>query len=428
MKFKLDIQGIKNFLDWDKESSLIKSQILKIHDQLHKDDDLKNKYLGWLTLPLDQNTISNIKQIQKLRKLNEDLEVLVVIGIGGSYLGAKAGIEFLQTPFKKTKTEIIFAGYQVSGDYLTNLICYLKNKKWAINVISKSGTTLEPSLTFRILKQEIEKKYGKEKAKKNIFVTTDATKGILLNIAQKEGYEIFVLPNSIGGRFSVLTPVGLLPFIFADLDAEAILKGALQAYQDTLTNDFNNNLAYQYAAARYLMFTKLNKKIELFVSYEPHLSSFAEWWKQLFAETEGKEGKGLFVSSVNNSTDLHSLGQFIQEGPRMMFETILNISSIKDDCSIPLIDKDLDKLNYLSGRTFSDINQTILRATKEAHIEGGVPNIEIFIPRLDEYSLGYLIYFFQKSCAMSGYLIGINPFDQPGVEFYKQKMFSLLKK
>ncbi|MGM1458996.1 MAG: glucose-6-phosphate isomerase [Columbia Basin potato purple top phytoplasma] len=428
MKFKLDIQGIKNFLDWNKESSLIKSQILKIHDKLNKDDDLKNKYLGWLTLPLDRNTISNIKKIQNLRKLNEDLEVLVVIGIGGSYLGAKAGIEFLQTPFNKTKTEIIFAGHQVSGNYLTNLIRYLKNKKWAINVISKSGTTLEPSLTFRILKQEIENKYGKEKAKKNIFVTTDDTKGFLLNIAQKEGYETFFLPNSIGGRFSVLTPVGFLPFIFADLDAKAILKGALQAYQDTLTNDFNNNLAYQYAVARYLMFTKLNKKIELFVSYEPHLKSFAEWWKQLFAETEGKEGKGLFVSSVNNSTDLHSLGQFIQEGPRIMFETILNISSVKDDCLIPIIDKDLDNLNYLSGRSFSDINQKILRATKEAHIEGGVPNIEIVIPRLDEYSLGYLIYFFQKACVMSCYLIEINPFDQPGVEFYKKKMFSLFKK
>ncbi|WP_323847706.1 MAG: glucose-6-phosphate isomerase [Phytoplasma sp.] len=427
MVLKLDIEGVKTFLNWKQESLIIKSKVTEIHNILHKDEELQQKYLGWLNLPLDKNVILDIQKIKKLKKLNPDLEVLVVIGIGGSYVGAKAGIEFCQKPFNKTKPEIIFAGHQVSGSYLYNLIHYLKDKKWAINVISKSGTTLEPSLTFRILKKEIENKYGLTEAKKFIFATTDADKGILLDIAKKEGYETFVIPNSIGGRFSVLTNVGFLPFVFANLDVEAMLEGAKQAYQDSLTDNLDNNLMYQYALARYLMYTKLNKKIELFVSYEPHLLAFAEWWKQLFGESEGKEEKGLFVSSINNSTDLHSLGQFIQEGSRIMFETVLNISIMKDDCHVPIINKDLDQLNYLAGRSFSDINQTILIATKQAHIEGGVPNIEITISHLDEYHLGYLIYFFQKACAMSGYLIEINPFTQPGVEIYKQKMFDLLK-
>jgi glucose-6-phosphate isomerase len=428
MNLKLNIQGIKTFLDWEKESSQTQSKVTKIHNILHKDYELQKKYLGWLDLPLQKNIVSDIKKIQKLKKLNEDLDVLVVIGIGGSYLGAKAGIEFIQAPFNKNKPQIIFAGHHVSGNYLTNLINYLKDKKWAINMISKSGTTLEPALTFRILKKEIENKYGKEKAQKLIFVTTDADKCILLDIAKKEGYETFFIPNSIGGRFSVLTIVGILPFIFANLDVEAILQGAKQAYKDTLTDNLDTNLAYQYAVARYLMYTKLNKKTELFVSYEPHLLAFAEWWKQLFAESEGKNEKGLFVGSVNNSTDLHSLGQFIQEGSRIMFETILNVTNMKDDCFVPMIDQELDKLNFLANKSFSEINQKILQATKQAHIEGGVPNIEITIPQLDEYNLGYLIYFFQKACAMSGYLIEINPFDQPGVEIYKKKMSSLLNK
>ncbi|WP_341266376.1 glucose-6-phosphate isomerase [Candidatus Phytoplasma fraxini] len=427
MVLQLDIEGIKKFLDWNKEVSVIKPKVTEIHNRLHKDKDLEKKYLGWLNLPLDQNIILDIKKIQKLQKSIPDLDVLVVIGVGGSYIGAKAGIEFLQKPFSKNKPEIIFAGHQVSGSYLTNLINYLKNKKWAINVISKSGTTLEPSLAFRILKKEIENKYSLTEAKKFIFVTTDSEKGILLDISKKEGYETFVIPNSIGGRFSVLTSVGMLPFVFANLDVEDILKGAMTAYQDTLTDDLDKNLAYQYAVARYVMYIKLNKKIELFVSYEPHLLSFIEWCKQLFGETEGKEEKGLFLSSVNNSTDLHSLGQFIQEGSKIMFETVLNIHNMTDDCNIPMVHPDLDKLNYLQGKSFSDINQKILKAVKQSHIEGGVPNVEISISCLDEYHLGYLIYFFQKACAMSGYLIDINPFNQPGVEIYKQKMFNLLK-
>ncbi|MBY7576753.1 glucose-6-phosphate isomerase, partial [Candidatus Phytoplasma sp. Tabriz.2] len=311
--------------------------------------------------------------------------------------------------------------------YLANLLHYLKDKNWAINVISKSGITLEPALAFRILKKEIEEKYGKQLAKNRIFVTTDSQKGVLLNLALKEGYQTFVIPDSVGGRFSVFTSVGILPFVFANLDVVSMMKGALQAYHDTFQEDLFQNQAYQYALARYLLHTQQNKKMELLVNYEPHFLSFSEWWKQLFAESEGKEEKGLFVGATNNSTDLHSLGQFIQEGTKMLFETVLNVTSIKDDCVVPHIPNELDNLNYVAGKTYSQINQKILQATKQAHIEGKVPNLEIVIPTLDAYHFGYLAYFFQKACAMSGLLLGINPFNQPGVEIYKQKMFALLK-
>ncbi|WP_349402165.1 Glucose-6-phosphate isomerase [Candidatus Phytoplasma solani] len=427
MSLKLNLGGIETFFNWEKETKNYHSKIKAIHHQLHHDEIIRNQYLGWLDLPLNYDR-QELQIIKQLKRQNTDLDVLVVIGIGGSYLGSKAGIEFLQTPFQKNKPEIIFAGQQVSGSYLTNLLKYLQEKTWAINVISKSGTTLEPALAFRILKKEIEKKYGKEVAKKRIFVTTDKQKGVLFNLAKKEGYEMFVIPESVGGRFSVFTSVGTLPFVFANLDVDVMLQGALCALKDTSSGDLNKNQAYQYALARYLMYTKMDKKMELLVTYEPHLLAFSEWWKQLFAESEGKENKGLFVGSVNNSTDLHSLGQFIQEGKKILFETVLNITSTKDDCVIPEISNELDNLNYIAHKSYSEINQKILQATKQAHIEGEVPNLEIIIPTLDEFHFGYLAYFFQKACAMSGYLLGINPFNQPGVEIYKQKMFSLLKK
>ncbi|WP_024563604.1 glucose-6-phosphate isomerase [Candidatus Phytoplasma tritici] len=423
---KLNLEGIYNFLDWHNHAQIFAPKIKSIHQKLHQDQQLKEKYLGWLELPLHFD-FQELEKMKQLKNFHSNLDVLVVIGIGGSYLGAKAGIEFLQTPFKKTKPEILFAGHQVSGNYLTNLLHYLKDKNWAINVISKSGTTLEPALAFRILKKEIEEKYGKQLAKNRIFVTTDSQKGVLLNLALKEGYQTFVIPDSVGGRFSVFTNVGILPFVFANLDVASMMKGAFQAYHDTFQEDLFQNQAYQYALARYLLHTQQNKKKELLVSYEPNLFSFSEWWKQLFAESEGKEEKGLFVGATNNSTDLHSLGQFIQEGTKMLFETVLNVSSIKDDCVVPHITNELDNLNYVAGKTYSQINQKILQATKQAHIEGKVPNLEIVIPTLDAYHFGYLVYFFQKACAMSGLLLGINPFNQPGVEIYKQKMFALLK-
>ncbi|AOF54810.1 glucose-6-phosphate isomerase [Maize bushy stunt phytoplasma] len=423
---KLNLEGIYNFLDWHNYAQTLAPQIKVIHQKLHQDQKLKEKYLGWLELPLHFD-FQELEKMKQLKNSHPNLDVLVVIGIGGSYLGAKAGIEFLQTPFKKTKPEILFAGHQVSGNHLTNLLHYLKDKNWVINIISKSGTTLEPALAFRILKKEIEEKYGKQLAKNRIFVTTDSQKGVLLNLALKEVYQTFVIPDSVGGRFSVFTSVGILPFVFANLDVVSMMKGALQAYHDTFQEDLFQNQAYQYALARYLLHTQQNKKMELLVSYEPNLLSFSEWWKQLFAESEGKEEKGLFVGATNNSTDLHSLGQFIQEGTKMLFETVLNVTSIKDDCVVPHIPNELDNLNYVAGKTYSQINQKILQATKQAHIEGKVPNLEIVIPTLDAYHFGYLAYFFQKACAMSGLLLGINPFNQPGVEIYKQKMFALLK-
>ncbi|MBT1576566.1 glucose-6-phosphate isomerase ['Elaeagnus angustifolia' witches'-broom phytoplasma] len=423
---KLNLEGIYNFLDWHNYAQTFAPQIKVIHQKLHQNQQLKEKYLGWLELPLHFD-FQELEKIKQLKNSHPNLDVLVVIGIGGSYLGAKAGIEFLQTPFKKTKPEILFTGHQVSGNYLANLLHYLKDKNWAINVISKSGITLEPALAFRILKKEIEEKYGKQLAKNRIFVTTDSQKGVLLNLALKEGYQTFVIPDSVGGRFSVFTSVGILPFVFANLDVVSMMKGALQAYHDTFQEDLFQNQAYQYALARYLLHTQQNKKMELLVNYEPHFLSFSEWWKQLFAESEGKEEKGLFVGATNNSTDLHSLGQFIQEGTKMLFETVLNVTSIKDDCVVPHIPNELDNLNYVAGKTYSQINQKILQATKQAHIEGKVPNLEIVIPTLDAYHFGYLAYFFQKACAMSGLLLGINPFNQPGVEIYKQKMFALLK-
>jgi glucose-6-phosphate isomerase len=427
MGLNLNLDGIQNFLNWDEESEKIVPQVKKIHQKLHEDKELKDTVLGWLTLPLNNN-LDEIKKIKKLKQEHSDLDVLVVIGIGGSYLGSKAGIELLQTPFHKNKPEVLFAGHQVSGNYLKHLVHYLKDKNWAMNIISKSGTTLEPALAFRVLKKEIEEKYGKEEAKRRVFVTTDGKKGVLLNLANQEGYETFIVPDNIGGRFSVLTSVGLLPFLFFNLNVEDMLKGAKKAYLDTSSDDLNKNEAYKYAVIRYLLHTKLEKKIELLVSYEPHFMGFSEWWKQLFAESEGKDEKGLFVGTINNSTDLHSLGQFIQEGNKLFFETILNVAYFEEDLVIPKVKNELDGLNYLADQSYSDINKKIKTATKQAHIEGKVPNLELTVPALDEYNFGYLVYFFEKACAMSGYLLGINPFNQPGVEVYKKRMFALLKK
>ncbi|KAB8122129.1 glucose-6-phosphate isomerase ['Cynodon dactylon' phytoplasma] len=429
MKIQLKMDKINNFFDWEKEKKFFSSKIKDINNKikLNLDSETQKIYSKCLNLPFDFDH-KELKRIKKLKKELKELDILIVIGIGGSFLGAKAGIEFLKKDvFKKKKTEVIFAGFQVSGSYLNNLIKFLKNKNWAINVISKSGTTLEPALSFRLLRKEIEKKYGKEESKKRIFVTTsNSDKSLLFKIASLENYERFIIPDEIIGRFSVLTNVGFLPFVFADLKVEEMIKGAKKAFEDTISEDIEKNISYKYALIRYILYTKLNKKIELFVNYEPQLFYFLEWIKQLFLESEGKNGKGIFISSSNNSTDLHSLGQFIQEGSKFLFETIINFNYVYKDCIVSRDKKNLDKLNYLSGQKFSYINQKIFESTKIAHIEGNVPNLEIIFSKMDEYNFGYLVFFFQRACIISSFLLSVNPFDQPGVEVYKSKLKDIL--
>ncbi|WP_153369020.1 glucose-6-phosphate isomerase [Candidatus Phytoplasma sacchari] len=427
MKVKLKIDGIKNFFNWKNEKNEILDKLKDINSKIDKNEEIKKKYLGSINLPINFD-FEEINKIKKIKEKLKGLDILVVIGIGGSFLGTKAGIEFVKKPFfKKNKTEIIFAGHQVSGTYLKFLIKYLKDKNWAINVISKSGTTLEPILSFRFLKKEIEKKYGSKESKKRVFVTTSNNKNLLFNIASLENYEKFFIPDEIIGRFSVLTNVGFLPFIFAGLKVESMIEGAKKALEDTTSENLDKNMAYKYAAIRYILFNKLDKKIELFVNYEPQLFYFTEWLKQLFMESEGKDNKGIFISASHNSTDLHSLGQFIQNGSKILFETILNINSNKKDFFITKDEKNLDKLNYLSGKYFSYINNKILKSTKLAHIEGNVPNLEIIFKNLDEYNFGYLVFFFQRVSIISSFLFNVNPFNQPGVELYKSKLSSFLK-
>ncbi|WP_334347377.1 glucose-6-phosphate isomerase [Candidatus Phytoplasma prunorum] len=426
MGLKLNLSGIKKFINFETESQQLISKIKIIHQNMQNKKGVGKDFLGWLDLPLKVN----YKEVIKINQIKSyyDLEVLIVIGAGGSYYGVKAGLDFLKFDFILSKPQIIFAGYQISGFYLSNLIKYLKNKNWAINVISKSGNTIEPAIAFRILKKELEFKFGKKETKKRIFVTTRKNKGNnLFNLALQEGYEVFDIPKSISGRFSVLSTVGFLPFIFANINIENILKGARDAFYDTNSYELSKNLSYQYAIARFCLYQN-KKHIELLVSYEPNLISFTDWWKQLFAESEGKDGKSLFPCGLYATSELHSLGQYLQEGPKIFFETILNVKNMPDDCFIPNLFNNIDKLNYLSNTSLSYINQNALKAVKMAHIKGNVPNIEIIFDNLDEYHFGYLVYFFEKACALSAYLLEVNPFDQPGVENYKKNLLSLLYK
>ncbi|NLN50919.1 MAG: glucose-6-phosphate isomerase [Acholeplasmataceae bacterium] len=399
-------------------------EILNIHEMIHQKTGLGREYLGWVDQPLDfdQAEVEAIKQTVK--KLKTDSEVLLVIGIGGSYLGAKAAIEMSKEPFQENSLEVIFAGYQLSAAYTKSLLEYLKVKDFSINVISKSGTTLESAIAFRIFKQLLEQKYGKEEANKRIYVTTDKNHGVLINLAKEKEYQTFVVPEDIGGRYSVLSAVGLLPICAAGISIDEILKGARKAYDDFLNVD---NEAYKYARLRYDLY-RSGKLIDLFVSYEPNLVYLAEWWKQLFGESEGKDGKGLFVSSASFSTDLHSLGQMIQEGPKILFETVLKVIKAKNDLVVPRDEQDLDELNYLANKSLQEVNEKAFLGTLLAHTDGGVPNIIIEIEKLDAYHFGYLVYFFFKACAMSAYLLKVNPFNQPGVESYKENMFALLGK
>jgi len=429
MTVKLNSKYVENFVA-PHELDGIKPQVENAVGLLHNKTGLGNDFLGWLDLPTnyDKEEFERIKRAAK--KIQSDSDVLIVIGIGGSYLGARAAIEFLKSPFynnlKKDTPDIYFVGNNISSTYLNEIISICEGKDFSVNVISKSGTTTEPALAFRVFRELVEKKYGKEGAKRRIYSTTDKAKGTLKKLSDTEGYETFVIPDDVGGRFSVLTAVGLLPIAVAGCDIDALMEGARLA-QNELCADFDKNDCYKYAALRNILYRK-GKSIELLVSYEPSFAMMNEWFKQLFGESEGKDNKGLFPASVIFSTDLHSMGQFIQEGSRVMFETVVDIKKPKADFFLKNDEENLDGLNFLTNQNMSVVNRRALEGTILAHTEGGVPNIVIEMEDTTEKSLGYLIYFFEKACAVSGYLLGVNPFNQPGVESYKSNMFALLGK
>ena len=418
-------------LDFFRKDELdnLKVQIDAMHNMLHNKTGAGNDFLGWVDLPVnyDKEEFSRIKKAAE--KIRNDSDVLVVIGIGGSYLGAKAAIDFLNGPFYNNteKPQIIFAGNNISPNYLNSVIKCLDGKDVSLNVISKSGTTTEPAIAFRILKKYVEDKYGKEEAKKRIYATTDAAKGALKKLSDDEGYETFVVPDDVGGRYSVLTAVGLLPIAVAGADIDKMMQGAADAREMYSKSNLDENECYQYAAIRNIMHQK-GKNIEMLVNYDPELQYFTEWWKQLYGESEGKDQKGIFPAGVNFSTDLHSMGQYIQDGLRTIFETVLYVENSKTDITIEETPENIDGLNFLAGRTMDFVNKQAFAGTTLAHTDGGVPNLLISLKALDEYTFGQLVYFFEKACGISGYLLGVNPFDQPGVESYKKNMFALLGK
>lgn len=393
-----------------------------------------NDFLGWIDLPVnyDKEEFARIKKAAE--KIQGDSEVLVVIGIGGSYLGARAAIEFLRHSFynnvskeiRKTP-EIYFAGNSISSAYLQHLIDVIGERDFSVNVISKSGTTTEPAIAFRVFKAMLEKKYGKAEAAKRIYATTDKSRGALKKLATEEGYESFVVPDDVGGRFSVLTAVGLLPIAVSGADIDKLMEGAAAGRKQALEADFAHNDAQKYAAVRNILLRK-GKAVEVLANYEPSLHYVSEWWKQLYGESEGKDQKGIFPASVDLTTDLHSMGQFIQDGARIMFETVLNVEESRSTITIGEEPVDLDGLNYLAGQTVDFVNKSAMNGTILAHTDGNVPNLVINIPKQDEYTLGELFYFFEFACGVSGYVLGVNPFDQPGVESYKKNMFALLGK
>lgn len=429
-KMKVDFSKTKGFINQDEYEKILYQAKAAI-DLLHQKNGPGNDFLGWLDLPknYDKEEFSRIKAAAK--KIKEQSDALITIGIGGSYLGARAAIEFLNGPLYNIKTkefpQIFFAGNTISSEYHKDLLELMEEKDFSINVISKSGTTTEPALAFRLFKELMEKKYGKEGAKERIFVTTDANKGTLLNLAREEGYETFVVPDVVGGRFSVLTAVGLLPIACAGADIDALMQGAFDAMNDYCDTDIEKNDCLKYAVSRNLLYRK-GKNVETLVSYEPAMVMFSEWYKQLFGESEGKEQKGILPTAMNFSTDLHSLGQYVQEGLRNLFETVITVENPSANITISEDKDNVDGLNFLAGKTVDYVNKKAFLGTLMAHYDGGVPNIVISLDKKDEYNLGYLFYFFEKACAVSGYILGVNPFDQPGVEVYKKNMFALLGK
>ncbi|HPG29649.1 MAG TPA: glucose-6-phosphate isomerase [bacterium] len=409
----------------------ISGQLVKIEKSVKTKTGAGSEFLGWTDLP-DTVTKKDLDSIESLAaKIRKNGDAFVSIGIGGSYLGAKAVIEAIAGTFNilKLKPQIFFAGNNISGRYLTELLTILESKKQIYaNVISKSGTTTEPAIAFRFIKNLLEKKY-KKNSKNHIIATTDKSKGALRKMADSAGWQSFVIPEDVGGRFSVLTPVGLLPIAAAGIDIRKLIQGSRDMKKILDTNlKIENNIAMQYAAVRFLMYSKYNKNIELLVNYNPELHYISEWWKQLYGESEGKNGKALFPASCDFTTDLHSMGQWIQDGVRNIFETVLEIENANVNCPIPKENEDLDELNYIAGKQTDFVNSKAMQGTIEAHISGKVPNLKISMPQLNEYYIGQLLYFFERACALSGYLLNVNPFDQPGVEAYKKNMFRLLGK
>ena len=430
MAVKLNSKYVASFLPENSVEN-IRAEVLAAHDALHNATGKGNDFLGWLTLPelYNKEEFAEIKKAAE--KIRKDSEVLVVIGIGGSYLGARAAIEFIKSQnynlLRKGAPEIYFAGNTISSDSLNDLVEIIGDRDFSVNIISKSGTTTEPAVAFRIFRDMLEKKYGKEGAAQRIYATTDARKGTLKSLSDTLGYKTFVVPDDVGGRYSVLTAVGLLPIAVAGIDIDTIMQGAADAMKAYSVPDLDNNDCYKYAAIRNVLY-RTGKKIELMVSYEPSFTMMNEWFKQLFGESEGKDGKGIFPASVVFSTDLHSMGQYIQEGERTLFETVVVFDKSKTEVEIKEEDGDFDGLNFLANKNLSFVNRKAFEGTVLAHTDGGVPNIVLEVEKMDEYNLGYLIYFFEKACAVSGYVLDVNPFDQPGVESYKKNMFALLGK
>ena len=432
-KLNFNYQFAKNFFN-ENELKQIKPYVELANEVLTSKSGAGNDFLGWVDLPenYDKDEFARIKKAAE--KIKNDSEVLVVIGIGGSYLGAKAAIEFLSHSFynnlpkdKRKTPEIYFAGTNMSGVYLQHLIEVVGDRDFSVNVISKSGTTTEPAIAFRVFKKMLEEKYGKEEAAKRIYATTDKEKGALKTLATAEGYETFVVPDNVGGRFSVLTAVGLLPIAAAGINIDELMAGAKDAMNDFANKNMDENQALQYAAVRNILHRK-GKDLELMVNYEPRVHYLAEWWKQLFGESEGKDGKGLYPTSADFSADLHSLGQYIQEGKRLFFETVVSIGKPEVEFVIESDKDNLDGLNFIAGKTLDYVNKKATDGVILAHIDGNVPNLGVNIPEATPYHLGYTFYFFEKACGVSGYLLGVNPFDQPGVEAYKKNMFALLGK
>lgn len=428
MGIKLKLTGLRRFVRTEAEIADYTAQVAAAQDTLVNGTGAGNDFLGWLNLPVDydRDEFARIKQAAK--KIQQTCDVLIVIGIGGSYLGARAAIEFVNGQFYNQVRpegipEVYFAGNNISSSYLNDIIKMIGDRDFCINIISKSGTTTEPAIAFRELKKLCESKYGKEGARERIFATTDKERGALKKLADDEGYETFIVPDDIGGRFSVLTPVGLLPMAAAGLDIDAVMAGAAAAREKYSHGSLHD--CARYAALRNLLLFK-GKSMEIMVNYEPSLVMLGEWLKQLFDESEGKDHKGLFVTSANFSTDLHSIGQFIQDGSRIMFETVLWVKEPRSEITIEHTEEDIDGLNYLAGQTVQHVNQKAYEGTLIAHMDGGTPNIILEIDRTDAWHFGYLVYFFEKACGISGYLLGVNPFNQPGVEDYKKNMFALL--
>ncbi len=415
----------------DHELTCMESQVAAAHALLHNGTGAGNDYIGWLDLPVNYDRDEFARIEKAAAKIRSDSDILIVIGIGGSYLGARAAIEFIHSPLynnlKKDTPDIYFAGNSISGSALAELLTLCEGREVSVNVISKSGTTTEPAIAFRVFRKYMEDRYGVEEARKRIYCTTDKARGTLKQLADAEGYESFVVPDDVGGRYSVLTAVGLLPIAVSGANIAQMMQGAIDAREAYAHPDLKSNDCYRYAALRNILLRK-GKGIEMLTAYEPRMTMMAEWFKQLYGESEGKDQKGLFPASAVFSTDLHSMGQYIQDGVRMLFETVVWIDDNGKDVTIEAQENDGDGLNFLAGKTMSYVNKKAFEGTILAHNDGGVPNLVLSLPKADEYEFGWLVYFFEKACAISGYLLGVNPFNQPGVESYKKNMFALLGK